>query len=65
MEGASGHNDHTSIRGVEAPRPGVERTNQTFPTPRRAADKSDTVLHAVVIHGLDDDVIRINLSFIA
>jgi len=43
------------IRDVEAPRRvverqrrGVEKTNQkTLPTPRRGADKSDTVLHAV------------------
>jgi len=36
------------IRGVEPPRRGVERTNQkTLSTPRRWADKRDTVLHTV------------------
>jgi len=43
------------MSGVEAPRRvverlhrGVERTNQKmFPTPRRGADTSDTVLHAM------------------
>jgi len=42
MEGASGHNDLSNTRR------GGSTNQKTFPTPWRGADKSNTVLHAVV-----------------